>query len=630
MMNLKISFNLEKSFAEFCKGEMKYYFEKIFYINIKENEIDADIVLQVIPDLGVKKNDLIQINLSGGKGKIKSNTQVGLLIGIYRFFSEFGVRYLRPGRENEYIVKGNTEDFLNKKINISEEASFKHRGICIEGADSFENVKSFIDWLPKIGLNSFFVQFENPYIFFKRWYDHELNPYLKKDEFNADISQKMSDLIDEEIFKRGIVHHRVGHGWIGEVLGYSSKYGWESGLTLPEDKKSLVAELNGKREFVGTAPIFTSLDFSNPEVISNMVRVIVDYAKKRKDVDYLHVWLSDARNNICECEKCQKELPSDQYVRLLNELDEALNKEGIDTKICFLLYHELLFAPCKKKINNPDRFTMMFAPITRTFEKSYADVDYEQGIPAAKKYQRNKIVLPNSLEENLSYLFSWKKVFSGDSFVYDYPLGCAHYGDLGYIKISKTIYRDIKFLDKLGLNGYISCQELRAGFPHNFPNYVMGKMLWNNELSYSDLKEEYFMAMYGEEWHGVYNYLESLSENSSCDYFNGIGDRINTELSIKYKISNNLANEFLSEIVKNTPVVSGLQKEQWRQLCFHREYVCKLSKALQMLCEGNNSLGQNQWMDLLDFIRRNELYIQNKLDVYRLIEVGKNYAGFTL
>lgn len=49
-----------------------------------------------------------------------------------------------------------------------------------------------------------------------------------------------------------------------------------------------------------------------------------------------------------------------------------------------------------------------------------------------------------------------------------------------------------------------------------------------------------------------------------------------------------------------------------------------------MLCEGNNSLGQNQWMDLLDFIRRNELYIQNNLDVYRLIEVGKNYAGFTL
>ncbi len=48
---------------------------------------------------------------------------------------------------------------------------------------------------------------------------------------------------------------------------------------------------------------------------------------------------------------------------------------------------------------------MMFAPITRTFEKSYADVDYDQGIPTPNQYIRNKIILPNSLEENLSYLF---------------------------------------------------------------------------------------------------------------------------------------------------------------------------------------------------------------------------------
>ena len=127
---------------------------------------------------------------------------------------------------------------------------------------------------------------------------------------------------------------------------------------------------------------------------------------------------------------------------------------------------------------------MMFAPITRTFEMSYADVDYD-AIPEAKPYVRNKIVLPNSLEENLSYLFQWKERFQGDSFVYDYPLGRAHYGDLGYMKISHVIYRDVKFLKNLGLNGYISCQELRAGFPHNLPNYVMGHMLWNNTLSLS-------------------------------------------------------------------------------------------------------------------------------------------------
>mgnify|MGYP007090151261 CR=1 FL=1 len=152
-----------------------------------------------------------------------------------------------------------------------------------------------------------------------------------------------------------------------------------------------------------------------------MVELIVNYAKERRDVDYLHVWLSDARNNICECEHCQKDLPSDQYVRILNQLDEALTKEGLDTKICFLLYHELLFAPEKEKLKNPERFTMMFAPITRTFEMSYEDVNYETDVPEPKAYVRNKIVLPNSLEENLSYLFAWKKMFDGDSFVYDYP-----------------------------------------------------------------------------------------------------------------------------------------------------------------------------------------------------------------
>src|SRR5699024_1422879 len=121
--------------------------------------------------------------------------------------------------------------------------SFKHRGVCIEGADSFENICDFIDWLPKIGMNSFFIQFENPYSFLKRWYEHEFNPYLEKEPFTNELAQEMSDRIDNEMQIRGLIHHRVGHGWTSETLGYSSKYGWESGLKLPDEKKSLVAEL---------------------------------------------------------------------------------------------------------------------------------------------------------------------------------------------------------------------------------------------------------------------------------------------------------------------------------------------------------------------------------------------------
>lgn len=250
--------------------------------------------------------DHICIELHGGKGEIQADSQVGVLIAVYRLFHEFGVRYLRPGRKNEFFQVLSENDWAEKEISIEETASFRHRGVCIEGADSYENLRDFIDWLPKIGMNTFFIQFENPYSFFKRWYEHEFNPYAEKEPFNTEIAQEMSDRIDQEMKVRGIVHHRVGHGWTGEVLGYSSKYGWESGLTLPEEKKHLVAELNGKRELFDTAPILTSLDFANPEVGNKMVELIVNYAKERRDVDYLHVWLSDARNNICECEHCQR------------------------------------------------------------------------------------------------------------------------------------------------------------------------------------------------------------------------------------------------------------------------------------------------------------------------------------
>ena len=320
-MSIKIWYQTEEQ--EFLHAEMQHYFEAVLQMQAeKASEQDAD--LKVIVEKEDTDMDHICIELHGGKGKIQADSQVGVLIAVYRLFHEFGVRYLRPGRKNEFFQVLSENDWAEKEISIEETASFRHRGVCIEGADSYENLRDFIDWLPKIGMNTFFIQIENPYSFFKRWYEHEFNPYAEKEPFNTEIAQEMSDRIDQEMKIRGIVHHRVGHGWTGEVLGYSSKYGWESGLTLPEEKKHLVAELNGKRELFDTAPILTSLDFANPEVGNKMVELIVNYAKERRDVDYLHVWLSDARNNICECEHCQKDLPSDQYVRILNQLDEAL------------------------------------------------------------------------------------------------------------------------------------------------------------------------------------------------------------------------------------------------------------------------------------------------------------------
>lgn len=573
-------------------------------------------------------NDFIAIDLENGRLHIQANRDGALLIALYRFAKEFGARFPRPGQD--HLPKLTLEDFQQKQLHISETASYAHRGSCIEGADSLTITLDFIDWLPKIGMNSFFIQFENPYTFFKRWYEHEFNPYLPKEPFSPEIALEMSNNVDSAMRKRGIIHHRVGHGWTGEVLGYSSKFGWEQGITLPEEKKPLAALVNGKRELIDGAPILTSLDFANPEVSAKMVELVVEYARDHNDVDYLHVWLSDACNNICECADCSTTTIADQYVQFLNLLDAALTTAGCDTKICFLLYHELLFAPINERLTNPSRFIMMFAPISRSFESSYADVQYLHDVPDQPPYVRNQFTKPHDLFENLSSLKAWQNAFDGDSFVYDYPLGRAHYGDIGYMAISNIIYRDIAALHTLKLRGYIACQELRAGFPTFFPNYVMGSTLWNDGLDYEELKQDYFASLYGERWQEAANWLESMSALSSCDYFNAIGERIDEHKAEQFKQLIDVADGGLTMIEQSIASSRGLQHDEWVNLSYYRQYALLIAQALFHLARGDTESAQHYWHGFIDFIRRSELNLERNLDVYRVIEVAKNYAGFKL
>ena len=81
--------------------------------------------------------------------------------------------------------------------------------------------------------------------------------------------------------------------------------------------------------------------------------LVVKYAKSNPAVDYLHVWLADEYNNVCECEGCRQTTPSDQYVSLLNEIDRRLTAEKLPTRIVFLLYQELLWPPSRRGLRIP-------------------------------------------------------------------------------------------------------------------------------------------------------------------------------------------------------------------------------------------------------------------------------------
>ena len=99
-MSIKIWYQTEEQ--EFLHAEMQHYFEAVLQMQAeKASEQDAD--LKVIVEKEDTDMDHICIELHGGKGKIQADSQVGVLIAVYRLFHEFGVRYLRPGRKNEFF-----------------------------------------------------------------------------------------------------------------------------------------------------------------------------------------------------------------------------------------------------------------------------------------------------------------------------------------------------------------------------------------------------------------------------------------------------------------------------------------------------------------------------------------------
>lgn len=575
--------------------------------------------------LGLPANPLLddQYHISIGRtgGCIKGSNARSVLLGVYAYLRNIGFRFLAPGQT--FLPSIASDEALFTQFSSS--ASLRHRGVCIEGANSLENALDFIDWLPKLGFNSFFTQFKYPYIFFQRWYAHTNNPLLTPESFGAAELAFCCEALNEALRQRSLLHHAVGHGWTCEAIGLPS-IGWVKGTEDFDEKlRPYLAELEGKRDFHGNTPLNTNLCYSNKDVTDTLCQCILRYAREHREVSYLHIWLADEANNICECSECRKTTLSDQYVHILNRVDELLTEEGLTTKLVFLLYQELLYAPLHEKLKNKERFTLMFAPISRTFEKSYPTKPVYTELPA---YVRNRVTLPVTIEENITYLMKWQERFTGDSFVYDYPLGRAHYGDFGYVSIARVLSEDIKALPLLHLNGYISCQELRAASPNALPNYIMGYTLFNSSLSFDELAEEYFSAAYGRDYSLAAAYLDKLSSLASCDYFNGKGERINPEYEKSCALMLDTLRAFQPVIDKNKKNSANISSFFWNLLDYHNAYCILLVTGLSHISGGRMDETAAAYDLFCDYIRKNELSYQSSLDVYRIIEVSCRYTGF--
>lgn len=113
-------------------------------------------------------DDIIYIETDENGGVIAGSNPVATLIAVYRYLRACGCRWLFPGVDGEWIPL--TEKL--KGVSLRKMADHRYRGQCNEGAEYQPDMLETIDFTPKIGLNTYMLEFDNPYCYYNSYYNH--------------------------------------------------------------------------------------------------------------------------------------------------------------------------------------------------------------------------------------------------------------------------------------------------------------------------------------------------------------------------------------------------------------------------------------------------------------------------
>ena len=461
-------------------------------------------------------DDIIHIDTDENGGIIAGSNPRSILFAVYKYLNLNDCRWLFPGIDGEFIPIRNIEPQKYHKM-----ADCRYRGQCNEGAEAQHLMMEEIDFTPKIGMNIFMIEFDNPKAYYDRYYTHKSNEENREAEpVNEATVLQWKRQCEAEISKRGLQFHDMGHGWTAEAFGIDTTRGWfasDEGA-VPDEARQYIAMLNGKRDLFRGIALNTNFCMSNPVARQKFVDKIANYAEMSSNVDYLHVWLSDGHNNHCECENCRKKIPSDWYIMAMNELDEELTRRNLATRIVFICYVDTTWAPRTVFIKNPKRFSLLIAAISRDYS-----VPVTPNLDTSKvelaEFELNKLVLPKSVDEYIAHGRMWQDRCNVQSFVYEYHYWWPQYRDLGLFSEIKLVHEDIKGYKANGCNGIIEDGSQRSFFPNGFNFYVYASTLFDINVDLEALKEDYFSHAYGEDWREVVAFFEKLGDAVDFKYF---------------------------------------------------------------------------------------------------------------
>ena len=458
---------------------------------------DLDDALAIIPRAG-------RLYLVGSNAR-------SVLFAAYRLLEELGVVFLRPGPGGE-VIPGRSSLSLPKRT-IREAASYRHRGICIEGSPRLEHTLDVLDWMAKKKMNTFQLQFRHAGVFWRRGYNQspEMDARTRQRRLSEDDCVTLDDRVIARCKQLGMIVHRVGHGWTAATLGYQG-IDWNETPTgpVPAKMQPWLAQVGGKREFFRNEPTNTELCYSNLEAREAFMQTVMVYARQHPEVDALHVWLSDATDNKCECDDCRKYTPTDWYMQLVNELGRRFEAEGMKTRIVLLGYFELIHPPEKVPLKARNSI-FMYAPMGRCYRHHIADEKCGETQDISRPpLNAFRPLGGNRTVAALAKL--WKSENPPDTFLFDYHMWAAVWDDGFGMDLGDVMAQDMKDMKELGLNGLVSCQCIRAFYPHPSMAAAMADVMWSRSTTVAPHRKKIMSAAFGKHSKEVETYLAALAK----------------------------------------------------------------------------------------------------------------------
>ncbi len=562
-------------------------------------------------------DDILYIYTGEKQGIIAGSNPRSVLLAVYEYLRQNGCRWLFPGVDGEYIPMQNI-----KPVRYRFKPSCRYRGQCNEGAEFQSNMLEAIEFTPKVGMNIFMMEFRIPSNYYQNYYLHCYNEENRPKEPVSDMQVlQWKRQCESEIAKRGLQFHDIGHGFTIDPFGIDSARAWSvvDESTVPADAIQYLAELNGKRGLYRGQPINTNFCMSNSKARKIVADYIANYAEKHSNVDYLHIWLADAVLNHCECEECRKKTPTDWYMILMNEIDEALTAKKLNTRIVFIAYFETTWAPLTERIKNPERFSLLLAPISRSYLMTLPE---KASNIKTKPFVLNKVALPASLEEYFAYFKEWRKIWQGAAFAYEYHFWWHQCCDVSGIFLARRINEDIKAYKDNTVNGIVEDGSQRSFFPNGLAFYTYARTLYDTSLSAEEIAEEYYKAAYGEDYKDFYSYLEKLGELFDVRYMEG-GLSQNGNVSAYYNP------EFASSLEASLPALleegkalieshynsdDRVRTVSVRMLEYHLEFCEKLGKMLKCKAVGDDAGAKREYAEFRTSFGKYECAIETCFD----------------